>query len=693
MTISRILLIWFFLMLAAGMAAPGSITAEGTGHLEQADSSPAVRVGFFNDVTGSMRREAAQVSEDIKGQAASLFVHTPLGWDTDTLVYAYRQGVSLPGRAPELVETILEQSRVLGFAGSVVMLIFLVAVAYSLIGRKRVLNKIRKVADPLISRLPEEFQPYIYLALLSVTAALIPLLLLGGFSLVKGFVAYDAPWFLLIGRLLGLWAAGALLISLLRGIFDYGILEIRTDYGSTAVRALRLVILYVITAVAVIWSAETFGHREDFLALLRFLIFLSITVVFLLFFLHKKMVLSLVPQLPFPSYQTFLKNLDRFYYPVVIITFFTGILWCFGFKQFSVVFWTRTWAVVGVYIGFSLLYHLLIKRLDKWAEISGPKDEQALYFIKSLKGVMLYAAVFVTGLVMLDLLGALVPLRRVLSFPILSLGASELSLWIMVKAALILLAFVYASRLICAYLNYKIYPSVGIEPGLGYAIDTFLKYLVLFIAGIAVLQTVGFDLRALMVFAGGVGIGVGLAMKGLAADLISGFSIIFGGKLRKGDWIETGGKLGEVTDIYLRVTKVRTRDNIEYIIPNDKLSTDVIVNYSLSTPDVRVRIPFGVSYDADPVAVARLAEAVAAGEPLLSNYRAPETRFSGYGDNSIDFELLVWVDLRKVTAGKVRSRIYFALFKALKEAGIEIPFPQRDLHLRSGLPEAWQSAK
>lgn len=678
-------------MVAAGVLPAGAFAAEEEKG-QPVEESP-IKVGFFDDMTGTMKREAAQVSEDLKGQAVSLFARTPLGWDTDTLGYAYRQAVSLPGKAPGFVEMVLEQSRVLGFAGSMIMLIFLVAVLYSLIGRKRVLDKTRRVADPLFARLPEELQPYFFLALLSVAAALIPLILLGGFSLVKGFVAYDAPWFLLIGRLLGLWAAGALLISTFRGIFDYGILEIRTDYGTTAVRALRLVVFYVLTGIAVIWGAEAFGQREDFLAFLRFLIFFSINVVFLLFFLQKKLVLSLVPQLPFPSYQAFLKNLNRFYYPVVVITFLTGILWCFGFKQFSVVFWTKTWAVVGVYIGFSLVYHLLIKRLDKWSEQAEIKDKHTRFFIKSLKGLILYAAVIVTGLVMLDLLGWLDPLRQVMSFPILTLGSSVLSLWVMAKAMLILLAFIYASRLICAYLNYKVYPSVGVEPGLAYAIDTFLKYFLLFLGGLTVLQVVGFDLRALLVFAGAIGIGVGLAMQGMAANLISGFSIIFGGKIRRGDWIETGDTVGEVTDIYLRATKVRTRDNIEYIIPNANLMSDVIVNYSLSDPLIRISVPFGVSYAADPHEVARLAEKVAEKEPLVADSPGPAVRFVGYGDNSIDFQLLVWIDVRKVARRNVRSRIYFALFDTFKQAGIEIPFPQRDLHIRSGIPEAWQQPK
>ncbi len=209
------------------------------------------------------------------------------------------------------------------------------------------------------------------------------------------------------------------------------------------------------------------------------------------------------------------------------------------------------------------------------------------------------------------------------------------------RAALILLAFVYASRLICAYLNYKVYPAAGVEPGLAYAIDTFLQYFLMFFGGLTVLQVVGFDLRALLAFAGAIGIGIGLAMQGIVANLMS----------------------------------------------------DVIVNYSLSDPLIRISVPFGVSYDADPHAVARLAERVAEKEPLLTKSRRPEARFVEYGDNSINFQLLVWIDVRKVAAQMVRSSLYFALFDALKRAGIEIPFPQRDLHIRSGLPEVWQPPK
>ncbi len=144
------------------------------------------------------------------------------------------------------------------------MFVFFVAIGYSLIGRKRVLVKSEALAKPLIEKLPEEIRPYFYLALVSITAALIPLILLVLFSLVKGVIDYDAPWFILIGKMLGLWSIGALLMSLVSGIVDRGILEIRTEYAGVAVRLIRAVILYILVGIAVLWSAGALRPSKGF---------------------------------------------------------------------------------------------------------------------------------------------------------------------------------------------------------------------------------------------------------------------------------------------------------------------------------------------------------------------------------------------------------------------------------------------
>ena len=146
--------------------------------------------------------------------------------------------------------------------------------------------------------------------------------------------------------------------------------------------------------------------------------------------------------------------------------------------------------------------------------------------------------------------------------------------------------------------------------------------------------------------------------------------------------------LGEVTDIYLRATKVRTRDNIEYLVPNSNIISNTMVNYSLSSPLIRIELPVGVSYKADPRQVEKILLEAAENEPLVDKTHRPAVRFVEYADNSINFELLVWINVRRTPRRKVRSNLYFVIFEALAKAGIEIPFPQRDLHIRSKVDSA-----
>jgi small-conductance mechanosensitive channel len=210
-----------------------------------------------------------------------------------------------------------------------------------------------------------------------------------------------------------------------------------------------------------------------------------------------------------------------------------------------------------------------------------------------------------------------------------------------------------------------------------------LKYTLIVIGLLISLKAVGLDLRFLLVFAGAAGIGIGLGLQSIAANVVSGFTLIFGAKVRKGDWVEVKNTLGFVTDIFLNATRIRTRDNIEYLIPNSNFVSDTIVNYSLTSPMIRITVPVGVSYNADPRVVEKILLDVASKEPMVTHYQSPVVRFLDYGDNSINFDLLVWIDVRETPRRKLRSNLYFAIFDELKKAGIEIPFPQRDIHLRS----------
>ena len=140
----------------------------------------------------------------------------------------------------------------------------------------------------------------------------------------------------------------------------------------------------------------------------------------------------------------------------------------------------------------------------------------------------------------------------------------------------------------------------------------------------------------------------------------------------------------EMDDVVIReATKVRTRDHIEYLVPNSNIISKTMVNYSLSSPLIRIELPVGVSYNADPRQVEKILLATAENEPLVDRTHRPDVRFVEYADNSINFELLVWIDVRQTPRRRVRSNLYFDIFEELAKAGIEIPFPQRDVHVRS----------
>jgi len=640
-------------------------------------------IAISEGISDSVVEKASRVSREFQKEARSLFTREPLGWNFETIDFLTNWFFSLPLKIPDFLSSIQEQSRLLGAAGSLFVLVLLLAVLYSLLWQGRVLAVLEEKFQVLKTWLPEATYPY-YLALLRiVVASLVPLLLLGGFSLVRAFIPSRMPWFLFIERLLILWAIGAVLLHLLGELLLRDLFRVSRKYGRALFNISRVVVLYILLAVGIVWAAETFHMRQDVQAFIRFIISLSIVCALIPLLLKKQALLSLLPELPYRTYQNFVNALERYYFPVIFFTFLTGLMWCFGYHRFATTLWTKTWAVAGSFVLIMIGYHVLSGLLNRWVDKKDVEDEEAKFLFGALRSLLLYITGLAAVLVALHLLGLLGPLQDILSLPILTIGKTSLSVWILGKALIILIAILYVTRLLQAYLTYKIYPPLGIESGLAYVLNTFLKYTGLILGLLFSLAAVGIDFRIFMVFAGAVGIGLGLGMQTIAANLISGFSLIFGRKLRKDDWIQVGETRGVVTDIFLRATKVRTRDNIEYLIPNSDFISKTFVNYTLSTPMIRIHIPVRVAFDSDPSRVSRILVETAEKHPEVEIYREPEVSCVGYGDNSLLFELLVWIDIREIAEWRIRSRLYFGIFKAFRREGIDVPVPQRDLHLRT----------
>jgi small-conductance mechanosensitive channel len=679
MTIKRLILFFTVMTIVLPCVALSSETDSTDTEKKQPGLS------FSEDMGDAMVRQASQVREDLEEKALRLFDREPLGWGLNTIDYLYKWILKLPLKIPGLMRMVVEQSRLLGFVGSILMLTFLTILFYSFLGRRRVMAKLETKVEPFRPKIPEPIYPFILSIFRIVIAALILLLLLATYLLVNAMVDYDAPWFQLIGRLLKLWAVWSLVNGMLREALTRDLFEVAQKHGKFIYRLANLVLMYVMFSIALVWGASVFNIRSDVLALLKFAISISIVMVLLLLFLNKRAMLSLLPKLPYRSYQSFLRLMQRYYFPTIFLSLLAALLWCFGYSNLGRKVLLKIWSTGVAYVVIMLTYHFLHDLLTKWSKKVNLEDDAPRFLLSSLKSMLAYITAIATVMVVLNLLGLLHPLQQVMSFPIFNLGTTLVTPWILIKAALILGAFIFTSRLLQAYLDYKIYPAMGVEPGLAYALNTFFKYTSYGIGIIISLNMVGLNLQFLLVFAGAIGIGIGLGLQNMAANVISGFSLIFTGQLRKGDWIQVGDTMGVVTGIYLRATSIRSRDDIEYLVPNSDFTAGTLINYTLTTPLIRIDLPVGVAYNADPRQVSDIMIDIALKEQLVSKKKKPVVRFVGYGDNSIDFQLLFWIDARTTARRKVRSALYFSIFDALKQANIEIPFPQRDVYIRSSV--------
>ena len=234
--------------------------------------------------------------------------------------------------------------------------------------------------------------------------------------------------------------------------------------------------------------------------------------------------------------------------------------------------------------------------------------------------------------------------------------------------------------------------SQGAQASL-YTIGRLSHYTIIIVAVFVALTSMGLDFTNLALVAGALSIGIGFGLQSIVNNFVSGLIILFERTLRVGDYIELDtGLTGTVKGINVRSTLINTNDNIDIVVPNSEFVSTKLTNWTLNEHILRVRIPFGVAYGSDKELVRQAAiEACDEVSYTLTHMRGrePDVWLVEYGDNSLNFLLLVWVNrqgARRPT--RTRAAYLWALETKLNEYGIEIPFPQRDLHLRSGWPPA-----
>jgi small-conductance mechanosensitive channel len=197
------------------------------------------------------------------------------------------------------------------------------------------------------------------------------------------------------------------------------------------------------------------------------------------------------------------------------------------------------------------------------------------------------------------------------------------------------------------------------------------------------LNSVGINLTALAVFSGAVGVGIGFGLQKVVGNFISGIILLVDKSIKPGDVIQLEDAYGRVREMGGRCVSVVTRDEKEYLIPNENLISQQVINWSYSNSRVRIKASVGISYGADPHKATELILASVKGIPRVLEKPEPKCLLKGFGDNSVDLQLRFWIGDPRNGVANITSEVLFRVWDTLKENNIEIPFPQRDLHLRS----------
>lgn len=229
--------------------------------------------------------------------------------------------------------------------------------------------------------------------------------------------------------------------------------------------------------------------------------------------------------------------------------------------------------------------------------------------------------------------------------------------------------------------------SKNVSPGL-YALSRISRYMV-WVIGIAVgLSYLGFNMASFAVLGGAVGVGLGFGLQNIFSNFVSGIIILFEKIIKVDDFVDIqSGVMGRVTEINLRYTRITTNDLIDIIIPNSEFITGRVTNWTLGERVRRLHIPFGVAYGSDKQQVreAAIAAALSVDGTAKEPGREPDAWLVKFGDSSLDFELVVWVGPESIASpGRTHAQYLWAIEDELCKRNLEIPFPQRDLHIRSG---------
>jgi potassium efflux system protein len=270
-----------------------------------------------------------------------------------------------------------------------------------------------------------------------------------------------------------------------------------------------------------------------------------------------------------------------------------------------------------------------------------------------------------------------------LNFPLFSIATRTFSILDLLLTGLLISLVVLVARW-SREVTYRWVFSGVTDSGSRHSLSVFTQYAVVLIGVLMALRILGIDLTTFAIFAGALGVGVGLGLQNIANNFISGILLLIERPLRTGDYVTIGSNEGQVTRIGIRSLTVRTADNQEIIIPNAQVISNEFTNWTYSDSVVRMKLEVGISYENDPGAACKIIEEVLADDPKILESPLPRVWLKEYGESSVNLLIHYFIDMRKCLTWESKSQVLFAIWERFKAAGIEIPYPHREVTIRGG---------
>lgn len=291
-------------------------------------------------------------------------------------------------------------------------------------------------------------------------------------------------------------------------------------------------------------------------------------------------------------------------------------------------------------------------------------------------------AVFVWSVTALDIVGLLDPTLELLDRMSINLGSFRLSLLVVGKGIVAMVVLLWLANAAARLVERRLKSITQFTPSQKVLFGKLSRVLFVTIAIVTGINMVGIDLTALTVFSGALGLGVGIGLQKVVSNLLSGVILLMDRSVKPGDVVSISGTYGWINSIGARYVSVITRDGIEHLIPNEVLISTPVENWSHSDRLVRQRLPVGISYDSNVNLAIKLAEQAGGEFQRVLKTPAPRCLLKGFGDNSIDLELRVWIEDAEKGVSNIKSEIYLRIHELFGQNKIAFPYPQRDIHVK-----------